>query len=191
MTFADVDKRYQNLKQQFKSGLLSETEFDEALKELMIQDDQGRWWAKARDTGQWNYYDAVTQNWTPASPPVQTPQPPPAYAPRAMEQTPAEPVYTERGVYQPQTAQPSAQTFSAASFRTDQPELSPGIKVVFYILSFLVPIVGIVLYFVYRGKPAQEDRSAANLFLILGLISFALSCLCSFIIPFMLAPFAY
>lgn len=190
MTFADVDKRYQELKQQFESGLLSETAFDEALKELMIQDDQGRWWAKARDTGQWNYYDAVTQNWTPASPPMQPMQPPPAYAPRAGEQSPAGTAYTESSVYQPQIAQPSAQ-FSAAGFRSDQPELSPGLKVVFYILSFLVPIVGIVLYFVYRGKPAQEDRSAANLFLILGVISFALSCLCGFMIPFMLAPFAY
>lgn len=192
MTFADADQRYRDLKQQFESGLLSETAFDEALKDLMVQDNQGRWWAKARDTGQWNYYDATTQNWVPASPPAHAPEPPPAYTPsRTVEPAPVEPAYTESGGYQPQTAQPAAQTFSAGSFHTGQPELSPGLKVIFYILSFVVPIVGIVLYFVYRAKPAQEDRSAANLFLILGVISFALSCLCGFMVPFVLAPLAY
>lgn len=82
---------------------------------------------------------------------------------------------------------PAPQVQAGVGFGGVQPELSPGLKIVFYVLSFLVPIVGIVLYFVYRNKPAQEDRSAANLFLILGLIAFALSCFCS-IVPFLFAP---
>lgn len=193
MTFAEADLQYRELKQQFDAGRLDEAAFEEAIRDLMIQDEQGRWWAKARDTGQWNYYDAATQNWVPASPPTQAPPPPPlTYEPeRAAEPALTGPTYGGASeLYQPQTAQPAAQPFSAASFRSGQPELSPGLKVVFYILSFLVPIVGIVLFFVYRGKPAPEDRSAANLFLILGLISFALSCFCGFVIPLMLLPFS-
>jgi hypothetical protein len=180
MTFAEIDQKYLELKQQFDAGILNDAEFDEALKALMIQDEQGRWWAKARDTGQWNYYDAVTQNWTASTPPSAASTPP--SAPRTAGSA----------VPEQQYVQPAPQAYGAASYGAGgQPELSSGLKVVFYILSFLVPIVGIVLFFVYRGKPAQQDRSAANLFLILGLISFGLSCVCSFMIPFMLAPFSY
>lgn len=192
MTFADIDQRYRELKQQFESGLLNEREFDEALRELMIQDEQGRWWAKARDTGQWNYYDTVTQNWVPASPPTQRPATSPASMPlQSADPASVTPTYTESGVYQPQAAQSSAHGFGPADFRVSQPELSPGLKAIFYILSFLVPIVGLVLYFVYRSKPTQEDRSAATLFLVLDLVSFALSCLCIFMITLMAASFSY
>ena len=52
-------------------------------------------------------------------------------------------------------------------------------KVVFYILSFLIWFVGIILFFVYRNKPAAEDRAAAKVFLILGIVSIALGCICS------------
>lgn len=85
---------------------------------------------------------------------------------------------------------PMAQQVGGPAFGASQPELSPGLKVVFYILSFLVPLVGIVLFFVYRGKPAPEDRSAAQLFLILGAVSFGLSCLCSVLLPLLLVPFS-
>jgi len=194
MTFAEVDQRYLALKQQFDVGDLAEDEFDEALRALMIQDELGRWWAKARDSGQWNYYDAVTQTWTPASPPAPvSPLPsrqPAEPHPAQQVTTPAQyvqPVSQQFSQFAPQQATPVAQDYV---YTTGQPELSPGLKVVFYILSFLVPIVGIVLFFVYRGKPAPEDRAAANLFLILGAISFGLSCLCSFAIPLMLVSFS-
>ncbi|MFZ1771549.1 MAG: hypothetical protein WAU00_20235, partial [Caldilinea sp.] len=85
MTFAEVDRQYLELKRQFHANELSEAEFDEALMSMMIQDAQGRWWAKARDSGQWNYYDGATQRWTPASPPSAMPPaaPPPMMSPLA------------------------------------------------------------------------------------------------------------
>ncbi|HQY93321.1 hypothetical protein [Caldilinea sp.] len=176
MTFAEVDRQYLELKRQFHANELSEAEFDEALMSMMIQDAQGRWWAKARDSGQWNYYDGATQRWTPASPPSATPPaaPPPMMSPLA------EPDLSPRAY-----TQPALQPSGATAFSASQPELSPGLKVVFYILSFLVPIVGIVLFFVYRGKPTPQDQAAARLFLILGIISFGLSCLCGFLFPLM------
>jgi len=176
MTFADVDNQYESLKQQWQAGMLTDEAFDEALKGMMIQDEQGRWWAKARDSGQWNYYDNASQAWVPASPPKAVPPPtapPPAPVPVASQQQ----AYT-----------PAPQSYSAgAAYGSTQPELSSGLKVVFYILSFLVPIVGIVLFFVYRNKPNEADKSAARLFLILGIVSFVISCMCSFVFPLMLS----
>ena len=58
-------------------------------------------------------------------------------------------------------------------------ELTGGIKVLFYILALLLPILGLILYFVYRNKPAQSDRTAARAFLILGIASIVFSCMCS------------
>ncbi len=52
-------------------------------------------------------------------------------------------------------------------------------KVLFYILALLLPILGLILYFVYRNKPAQADRTAARAFLILGIASIVFSCMCS------------
>ena len=188
MTFAEVDQRYLALKQQFDAGDLAEDEFDEALRALMIQDDLGRWWAKARDSGQWNYYDAVMQAWAPAAPPQ--PAPPrtmPAAPPSRSIESRVAPQRSEPGAIQPQTPQPAAQWHGDAASGASQPELSPGLKIVFYILSFLVPIVGIVLFFVYRSKPALEDRAAARLFLILGVVAFGLSCVCPFIFSILVA----
>jgi hypothetical protein len=59
------------------------------------------------------------------------------------------------------------------------PELGTALKVIFYLLSFFIPLAGFILFFVYRNKPAQQDRSAARTFLILGVVSLALSCLCT------------
>jgi hypothetical protein len=186
MTFAEVDQRYLALKQQFDAGDLSEEEFDDALRALMIQDELGRWWAKARDSGQWNYYDAVTQAWAPAAPP-QSPSIMPAAPPtRGLEQSVMS-HSAESNMIQPQAPQPTAQWQGGPGSGALQPELSPGLKVVFYILSFLVPIVGIVLFFVYRSKPAPADQAAARLFLVLGVIAFALSCVCPFIFSILVA----
>lgn len=169
MNFGEVDRRYAELKQQYQAGTLSAEQFDEELKALMVQDDQGRWWAKARESGAWNYYDAASGEWMQANPPT-------AQASQAPQTPPMPPPQSPAGGYA--AAPAPAPGGYAVSGMAGQPELSSGLKIVFYILSFLVPIVGIVLFFVYRNKPIQEDRSAANLFLILGLVSFGLSCFC-------------
>lgn len=188
MTFAEVDEQYLALKQQFHSGDLSAEAFDEALKSMMIQDAQGRWWAKARESGQWHYYDAATQGWTPGAPTATVPPSAPPPATQPMREAGFAPQVNEPAAAQAYT--PMAPQYGGPAFGASQPELSPGLKVVFYILSFLVPIVGIVLFFVYRGKPAPEDRSAAQLFLILGAVSFGLSCLCSVLLPLLFVPFS-
>lgn len=204
MQFADVDRRYAELNQQFQSGALSAEQFDEALKSMMVQDDQGRWWAKAREGGDWNYYDNASGTWVHANPPVSGPPPglppgPQAAPPAAAQPSPQPTPQPAQFTGQAPAPGPVSQPFSSAagvppqysSAGSSGGELSSGLKVVFYILSFFVPIVGVVLFFVYRTKPAQADRSAANLFLILGLVSFGLSCFCWFMMALMSSGSGY
>jgi hypothetical protein len=141
MTFEDVDRRYAELKQQYDAGTLSAEAVDAALKEMMVQDDQGRWWAKSRETGAWSYHDGT--NWVKATPPVYR-----------------QPTQWER----PQAAaQPAA----------GKP-VSTELSLVFYVLSFLIPFVGIVVWFVYRGKPFESDRKMAKIALAVAAVAFVL-----------------
>ena len=41
--FREVDRRYAELKQRQESGGLTQEEFDEQLKQLMVQAEKGRW----------------------------------------------------------------------------------------------------------------------------------------------------
>jgi hypothetical protein len=65
--FREVDRVYAELKQRQESGDLTQERFDEELKQLMVQDEEGRWWVKSRRTGEWHYYDGNT--WIKDTPP--------------------------------------------------------------------------------------------------------------------------
>jgi len=89
MNFEAVDRRYEELKQEYLAGSLSSEAFDEALRDMMIQDSQERWWAKSRESGKWHYYDEEADDWLPADPPgyqAPTTSPPIERSPAAGEQ---------------------------------------------------------------------------------------------------------
>lgn len=65
--FREVDRRYAELKQRQESGGLTQEEFDEQLKQLMVQDEEGRWWVKSRSAGEWYYHDGT--DWIKDMPP--------------------------------------------------------------------------------------------------------------------------
>lgn len=290
MTFAEADAQYELVKQSYRTGVLTDQQFDDRLRELMVMDELGRWWAKSRENGTWHYYDAGTNSWVPATPPGTEPPPltsvpsakdaasktstpsaskssaqvvsksllhstaksstqstpksswtkpvdrsPASSMPAASTSSPALGANSPAGPKQgsipkwaavvPSTANQSpgastrnpaqsvapgapgtaavpgpavaggqagatpAGTIDAAAkaaapavkpLKDFRPvgELSGSLKIVFYILSILVPVLGVVLYFVYHNKPAQEDRSAARLCLILGIVSLVLYGLC-------------
>jgi hypothetical protein len=67
ISFREADRRYAELKRQLDAGTISSEEFDAYRRQLMVQDDQGRWWAKSRKTGEWNYHDGSA--WVPGIPP--------------------------------------------------------------------------------------------------------------------------
>jgi|SRR5215217_343596 len=68
MDFREAERRYTELKRQYDNGDLSDEEFRTQLEESAVQDAEGRWWVKHRDTGAWYYQDGDT--WVPATPPI-------------------------------------------------------------------------------------------------------------------------
>jgi hypothetical protein len=74
IAFREADRRFAETKRQFDAGNISGEEFDAQRWRLMVQDDEGRWWAKSRKTGEWNYHDGNA--WVRGTPPGY--QPPPA-----------------------------------------------------------------------------------------------------------------
>jgi len=69
-----VEAEYQRLKGQVKAGALTREEAEAQLKDLMIQDDEDRWWIIGYETGRWHYHDG--EKWMRGDPPM-----PPAPAP--------------------------------------------------------------------------------------------------------------
>ncbi len=179
MNFADVDRRYAELWQMYQSGALTAEQFDQQLHAMMIQDNLGRWWAKSRESGEWHYFDQASGAWVRATPPASAPPTlPAAPAAPAASWAPAR-TAGAAGTAGAAPVAPAPQELSYAQGYAAAPELGSGMKVLFYILSFIFGLLGIILFFIYRNKPAAEDRSAARLFLLLGVLSLLLSCLCT------------
>ena len=76
-----VEEEYFRLKGRLSTGRITRAQFEQALKELMFQDAQGRYWTIDGDTGTWLVYDG--QKWVSASPPTPPPPPPPPPNPPA------------------------------------------------------------------------------------------------------------
>ncbi len=67
MNFAEIEALYRSLRAQHAAGTLSEADFKAQLQDLMIEDDQGRWWIIGYETGQWYVHDG--EQWAPGEPP--------------------------------------------------------------------------------------------------------------------------
>jgi hypothetical protein len=65
--FQEADRRYVEIKRRHEAGELAQEEFEEQLKQLMVQDEEGRWWAKSRRSGEWHYHDG--NRWVRETPP--------------------------------------------------------------------------------------------------------------------------
>jgi hypothetical protein len=73
VNFQEADRRYVEIKRRGEAGELTQEEFDEQLKQLMVQDEEGRWWVKSPTTGEWHYHDGTA--WVKDTPPgYQAPQ---------------------------------------------------------------------------------------------------------------------
>jgi len=67
MSFEQMEKAFKQLKSDFQSGILSESEFKKQLENLMVQDAQGIWWMIGYETELWYRFDGT--NWVQADPP--------------------------------------------------------------------------------------------------------------------------
>ena len=92
--FREAERRYAELTRQRNAGEISDEEFDAQRRRLMVQDDEGRWWAKSRMTGEWNYREGDT--WVPGTPPGYQEVVPEPTTDSSPAQTPSPP--SSRGV---------------------------------------------------------------------------------------------
>ena len=66
--FQKVEDEYFRLKGQLQGGRILREQFETALKDLMIQDAQGRWWILGVNDAQWYTHDG--KSWVEATPPA-------------------------------------------------------------------------------------------------------------------------
>lgn len=65
--FKNVEKEFQDLKDEFNRKRLSEPDFKKKLKELRLQDQDGRFWTIGAQTGKWYCFDG--NDWIESKPP--------------------------------------------------------------------------------------------------------------------------
>jgi len=65
--FKNVEKEFKQLRNEFKRKRLSEPDFKKKLKELRLQDQDGRFWTIGAQTGKWYYFDG--NDWIESKPP--------------------------------------------------------------------------------------------------------------------------
>lgn len=59
--FAEVEQRVKQMRQQVQTGQMTQDEFVNQLRELMINDDEGNWWIMGVETDTW--YRSENNNW--------------------------------------------------------------------------------------------------------------------------------
>jgi hypothetical protein len=59
-----------------------------------------------------------------------------------------------------------------------QPQISEGMKILFYILSFLIPLLGIIIGVIYYSKPDPESKNVGKMCIILALVAVLLVVMC-------------
>ena len=60
MDFQDLQRRYDELREQFDAEKISEKEFKDELEGLQLKDEQGRYWTIGAQTGEWYHFDGRT-----------------------------------------------------------------------------------------------------------------------------------
>ncbi len=61
--------------------------------------------------------------------------------------------------------------------------MSGGMKILLYLLSFFIPVVGFIVGFIYYTKPNPEERRIGKNCIILAVIAIIWPCLLCFIVP--------
>lgn len=56
--------------------------------------------------------------------------------------------------------------------------ISSGVKILFYLLSFFIPIVGFIIGAIYYSKPEPELKEVGKMCLILAVLSIVVSIVC-------------
>ncbi|WP_066314401.1 hypothetical protein [Bacillus sp. FJAT-29814] len=58
--------------------------------------------------------------------------------------------------------------------------MSGGLKALLYILSFFIPVVGLIVGIIWMNGEDLEKKAIGKTCLIIGIVSIVLSCICWF-----------
>jgi len=136
MDTSHSESDYRRLKAQFEAGALSEADFKAQLENLMLQDEQGRWWMIGYETGRWYVHDG--QQWIRAEPPgAEPPQATALAQPVPKPSAPAQPIPQPTALAQP-APKPRAPAQRAAQPRARKPWLWIALGVAGVVLLVVV-----------------------------------------------------
>jgi hypothetical protein len=153
MDFREADRRHAELKRQLEDGTISAEEFDAQRQQLMVQDDEGRWWAKSRESGDWNYHDG--SGWIRGTPPdYQPPTTPP------VESAPDQRPQFDQGERSPQTALSDSVHVRDQDESKQRRRVPPWLIIVIGLLGVAVLAgIGIVAATIGGGPPSERAAS--------------------------------
>jgi hypothetical protein len=154
MDFREADRRHDELKRQLEDGTISAEEFDAQRQQLMVQDDQGRWWAKSRETGEWNYHDGSA--WVRGTPPSYQPPPPPP-----VESAPDRRPLLEQGERSPQTALSDTVPDQDQDRSKQRRGVPPWLMIAVGLLGVVV-LAGIGIFAATLGGGPPSDRAVSE-----------------------------
>lgn len=66
MDYKEVERRYQELVEAQRAGKITQAQWEQQLKALILQDTKGRYWTIGAQTGKWYYYDGI--RWSEGTP---------------------------------------------------------------------------------------------------------------------------
>jgi hypothetical protein len=145
--FKEADSRYVELKRQLDAGIINDEEFDAQHQQLTVEDDEGRLWVKARETGEWRYRDG--RGWTRGTPPGYQPLRTPS-----GESTPDSQSRLEQGDRSPssRTTLPSSPTTQDRTRGKQRRDVLYGVV----LMAGILVAVGMMLWRVLPGVPDEE-----------------------------------
>lgn len=100
--FHHIEEEYFKLRGQFAVGRITESEFDDALHDLTVQDAHGRYWMIGANTGRWYFFDGT--KWIEGDPFQEQTFPRAPLAEEILEPAPAR---TERDPVEPPISRPA------------------------------------------------------------------------------------
>jgi hypothetical protein len=56
---------------------------------------------------------------------------------------------------------------------------SSGMKILLYIVSFFIPLAGIIIGVIYMGKEDEESKALGKVCLIIAIVAIVLICCCT------------
>ena len=141
--YRHAEEEYFKLRGQFDTGRLSQDSFDEKLRELMVQDEQGRYWMLGADSGKWYLYDGT--KWVSGDPfggAAATEAPPEIVANKTVVPTSAPPP----AAASPTSASPPAAPVIAAASGASKPGRSPVLLILIVVVLLLLAGAAFLVY---------------------------------------------